>query len=69
MGKEITIICATYNAGHTIDDLLESLKKQSNNNYQFIIIDGGSNDSTIEIVKNNLEIIDYWISEPDKESR
>lgn len=65
MRKEITIICATYNAGHTINDLFVSLKKQTNTNYQFIIIDGGSNDNTLNLIKNNLDLIDYWISEPD----
>jgi len=66
MKKEISIVCATYNAKETINEFLLSLKEQTNTNYQLIIIDGGSSDNTLDIIKNNLDIIDYWISEPDQ---
>jgi glycosyltransferase involved in cell wall biosynthesis len=64
MGK-ISIITICFNAEKTIFKTLESVKKQSFNNIEHIIIDGASNDKTIEICKeysNSIKIL----SEPDK---
>jgi len=62
----ISIITATYNAGLTLQSLVESviLAKQ-HFRVEFIIIDGKSNDDTLEIIRSNKVNIDYWISEPD----
>jgi len=62
----ITIITAAYNVSETIQDLIDSIRSQSNSNLQWIVIDGDSTDQTTEILQNNEDIIDYWISEPDK---
>lgn len=48
---KISIITATYNSEKTIKDTLDSVLKQTYNNYEHIIIDGLSKDNTIEIVK------------------
>ena len=63
MGK-ISIITICFNSGKTIFKTLESVKKQSFSNIEHIIIDGASNDKTLEICKeySNLSKI---ISEPD----
>lgn len=45
--KKITIITATLNSGHKISRLINSLKKQSNKNFNWIVKDGGSVDSTL----------------------
>ena len=61
----ITIVTAIYNGEKYIDETIKSVLKQSYGNIEFIVIDGNSNDGTIEIIKKNEDVIDYWISEPD----
>ena len=61
----ITIITATYNAAKDLVWTLQSIRSQIYPNIQWIIIDGASTDGTVDIIKNNEDIIDYWISEPD----
>ncbi len=47
----ITIITATINAGNYIGGLIESLDKQSSKNFEWIVMDGGSIDNTVDLVK------------------
>ncbi|MDQ6481884.1 glycosyltransferase family 2 protein [Dyadobacter sp. LHD-138] len=62
----ISIITATYNAGETLSVTIESLKKQSFKDFEYIIIDGGSTDNTSDIIFNNYPgLIDIYLSEPD----
>lgn len=62
----ISIITVVYNNVSHLQKTLNSIYKQKYNNYELIIIDGGSNDGTLKIIKKNLHKIDYWISEKDK---
>lgn len=62
----ISIITVAYNAKDEIEKTIKSVLEQSYNNIEYIIIDGGSTDGTLEIIKKYEEKIDYWISEPDK---
>lgn len=62
----ITIIIAVFNGSQTIQKCIDSIAEQTYLNKQLIIIDGGSNDGTIELLKANDHRIGYWISEPDK---
>lgn len=62
----ISIITVTYNSAKYLSETIESIKNQSYSNIEYIIIDGGSDDGTIDIIKNNLDTISYWISEPDE---
>lgn len=48
---KISIITATYNSEKTLKDTLESVLKQTYTNYEHIIVDGASKDSTMQIVK------------------
>ena len=47
----ITIITATYNSENYLDECLNSLFKQSYKNYEHLVIDGGSTDNTVNILK------------------
>ena len=62
----ISIITVAYNAASTIEKTILSVINQTYSNIEYIIIDGSSNDSTIEIVKKYEGKITSWISEPDK---
>lgn len=62
----ISIITVVYNAVTTIEETILSVINQTYNNIEYIIIDGGSQDGTIDIIKKYANRITYWISEPDK---
>ena len=60
-----TIITVTLNSEQSIQKTLNSINKQSYKNFQYIIIDGGSTDSTIKIIKKKMKIKYILISEKD----
>jgi len=61
----ITVIVAVFNGANTLQQCIDSVAKQTYFNKELIIIDGNSQDGTIEILKFNNDKINYWISEPD----
>ncbi|RYG17415.1 MAG: glycosyltransferase [Chitinophagaceae bacterium] len=61
---DLCVIVATFNSAKTLAKCLDSIVTQSVRP-ELIIIDGGSSDGTIEIIKAYQEHIDYWVSEPD----
>ena len=62
----ITIITVVLNNEKYLEECILSLHNQNCENYEHIIIDGGSSDGTINIVKKYEDKIDYWCSEKDK---
>lgn len=62
----ITIITVCFNAEYEIENTILSVINQTYPNIEYIIIDGGSIDGTIDIIKKYECSISYWISEPDK---
>ena len=62
----ISIIIAVFNGAKTLQQCIDSVALQTYSNKELIIIDGGSNDGTVDIIKANSNKISYWISEPDK---
>lgn len=65
MEKLISIIIATYNAGETVAKCLDSIIPQKTVQTELLIVDGGSCDNTIQIIREREDNIDYFISEPD----
>ncbi len=63
---KISIITATYNSQATIQDTIKSVLSQNYCNIEHIIIDGGSTDDTLNIVRSYGDKISKIISEPDK---
>lgn len=63
---KISIITPSYNQGHYIEETIQSILSQGYPNLEYIIIDGGSNDSTVEVIKKYQDQITYWVSEKDK---
>ena len=65
----ISIITATYNSAKTINDTIKSVLCQTNKDFEYIIVDGGSTDETIDIVKSYESEFSgrlKWVSEKDK---
>lgn len=63
--KKISIITVTYNSEKHLAECIESIKNQTYNNIEYIVVDGNSSDSTCTIIKNHNKDISKWISEPD----
>lgn len=62
----ISIVTIVYNGQQYIEETIRSVLNQDYDNVEYIIIDGGSTDNTLDIIKKYADGIDYWVSEPDK---
>lgn len=62
----ISVVVATFNAVKTLGACLDSVAGQTYPHKELIVIDGGSSDGTVEILKANADKITYWVSEPDR---
>jgi glycosyltransferase involved in cell wall biosynthesis len=62
---KISIITVSYNCSATIEDTIKSVASQSYSNKEYIIVDGLSNDNTLDILNNYSGVISKAISEPD----
>jgi len=62
----ISIITVVYNGAKTLEQTIQSVINQTYNNIEYIIIDGGSTDGTLDIIKKYENHISQWVSEPDK---
>lgn len=61
----ISVVTVCYNAISNIEKTILSVVSQTYHDTEYIIIDGGSNDGTTDIVKKYSDRLTYWISEPD----
>lgn len=61
----ITVITVVFNGASTVESTIQSVINQTYSNIEYIIVDGGSNDGTTEILKQYEHAIDYWVSEKD----
>jgi glycosyltransferase involved in cell wall biosynthesis len=62
----ISIITVCFNSAGTIKDTIESISLQDYPDVEHIIVDGGSTDSTVEILRAENQHISSWISEHDR---
>jgi len=63
---KVTIITTVYNDVKNLEKTIQSILEQTYQNIEYIIIDGGSTDGTIEIIKKYEDKLSYWVSEKDK---
>ena len=62
---KLTVITINYNNSAGLDQTLRSVRQQSNRNFEYLIVDGGSTDDSLSIIQKNLDIISRWSSEKD----
>ena len=62
----ISIITVCYNAVNDIEETIQSVINQTYENIEYIIVDGGSKDGTVDIIRKYENYIAKWVSEPDK---
>lgn len=66
MSLKLSIITVNYNDAVGLQQTIESVKSQTFSNFEYIIIDGGSTDGSVDIIKKEERFITKWVSEPDK---
>ena len=62
----ISIIVAVFNGAKTLQQCIDSVTQQTYSNKELIIIDGGSQDGTVDLLNANSAKIRYWVSEQDR---
>lgn len=64
---KISVITVTYNSAATIESAIESVAAQKfDGDIEYIVVDGGSTDGTLKIVERHSDVVDVWVSEPDR---
>lgn len=61
----VSIVTVVYNGQSHLQEAIDSVRHQTYPNIEYILIDGGSTDGTVEIIKKNADFVSDWVSEPD----
>lgn len=62
----VTIITVCFNSAKTIEQTFRSVRNQTYDNIEYVVVDGASTDGTVDIIMAHENLIDYYVSEPDK---
>lgn len=63
---KISIVIPSYNQGQYLEETLESIIDQKYPNPELFVVDGGSNDNSVDIIRKYQDHISWWVSEKDK---
>lgn len=63
---QFSIVIVNFNHGKFLEQTILSIINQDYDNYELIIVDGGSTDNSVEIIQKYETRLSYWVSEPDK---
>jgi len=66
MNKKVSIITVVLNEGDYFKWTLESIRDQKYDNIEYIVVDGGSEDNTLNLIETYKDVISRWITEPDE---
>lgn len=64
--KKLSIITVVYNGADTIESTIQSVINPKHPNVEYIVVDGGSNDGTLDTIQEHDDLVDSWISDRDK---
>jgi glycosyltransferase involved in cell wall biosynthesis len=63
---KISILTPSFNQGRFLERIIKSVVTQGYPELEYLLIDGGSSDQSVQVIKQYESHIDYWVSEPDQ---
>lgn len=63
---KISIVTPSFNQASFLEETIDSVLSQRDPNLEYVIMDGGSSDNSVEVIKRKTSRLAYWTSEPDK---
>ena len=66
MTPVVSVITVCFNAARDLQKTIESVRKQSYNNIEYVIVDGGSQDGSRELIAASGDVVSKWVSRSDK---
>lgn len=65
LSTKVSVVTASYNQGRFIDATINSVLNQTYRNFEYVVIDGGSSDESVDVIRHYADQLTYWVSEPD----